>query len=84
MLIKGKLSGVDNLNVGYCAWFNGDISVAHDYFRKYLYRTKAAEKREKILSDFMKDKRLLEKNGISEAEMKIMADLALIKEDEDK
>ena len=73
----GPLKAEDHLNAGYCDWIRGEVREAVRHFRQYLSTCSEAKKNEGILSQFVRDKAVLEANGVSENTFFIMADLVV-------
>ena len=71
----GPLTAEDHLNAGYCDWIRGEVREAVRHFRQYLSTCSEAKKNEGILSQFVRDKAVLEANGLSENTFFIMVDL---------
>ena len=71
----GPLTAEDHLNTGYCDWIMGEVREAVRHFRQYLSTCSEAKRKEGILSQFVRDKAVLEANGVSENTFFIMADL---------
>lgn len=78
-------SAVDYLNAGYSSWFDKQIEEAAQQFADYLLKLKkdsadaATENNlssNALLEKFQEDLLLLTKYGISEVEMRLMADLS--------
>jgi tetratricopeptide (TPR) repeat protein len=67
----------DYLNCGYCKWFVGDITGASEMFKTYLAFVNTNDNPNPVLisDEFKKDSRLLDKNGISDTEVKLMIDI---------
>ena len=77
-------SAVDYLNAGYSSWFDKQIEEAAQWFADYLLKLKkdstdaATENNlssNALLEKFQEDLLLLAKYGISEVEMRLMADI---------
>lgn len=71
----GPLTAEDHLNTGYCDWIMGEVREAVRHFRQYLSTCSETKRKEGILSQFVRDKAVLEANGVSENTFFIMADL---------
>ena len=78
-------SAVDYLNAGYSSWFDKQIEEAAQQFADYLLKLKkdsadAAKENNlssnALLEEFQEDLLLLAKYGISEVEMRLMADIS--------
>ena len=78
-------SAVDYLNAGYSSWFDKRVGEAAERFADYLLRLKndgadsATENNQSsnaLLEKFQEDLLLLAKYGISEVEMRLMADIS--------
>ena len=78
-------SAVDYLNAGYTSWFDKRVGEAAEQFADYLLKLKkdsadaATENNQSsnaLLEKFQEDLLLLAKYGISEVEMRLMADIS--------
>jgi len=65
----------DWLNGGYCQWLKGNIAQAVGMFRTFVSAYNDRKERGRISEEFEKDRVFLEKHGITDIDMRLMADL---------
>ena len=70
----------DWLNAGYCEWLSGDIAGAVDKFSKFIKERSNNGKAYDIRKAFDDDTDFLSGHGISNIDMKLMADLIILEE----
>ena len=70
----------DWLNAGYCEWLSGDIAGAVDKFSKFIKERSNNGKAYDIRKAFDDDNDFLSGHGISNIDMKLMADLITLEE----
>ena len=65
----------DRLNAGYCQWLKGDIKAAAMLFKDFMKANGNGKQANSISSELMNDYEFLTKHGISEIDIRLMADL---------
>lgn len=63
----------DYLNYGFCRWLDGDVVKAVDLFRQYA--ATCGDKGFDAMEEFHREEALLQCHGISDVEIRLMADL---------
>lgn len=66
-LLAAKPETEDYVNAGYAHWITGHVKDAHDLFCHYPDRSR-------ILDEFIKDREVLQRNGITQTDTFLMAD----------